>query len=454
MSKAATAAEIGVSLSTSRKSVEKLQNSLQAKAKSEPNYRFYSLWDKVYREDVLQEAFRRSRANAGAPGVDGIDFEGIETAGVDRWLKALQEELRSKSYAPQPLLRVWIPKRNGGQRPLSIPTVKDRVVQTAVVLVLGPIFEEDLAPQQYGFRPGRDAKTAVRRVYFHITQHDRREVVDTDLSDYFTTIPHGPLLRCVSRRVTDGQILSTLKRWLTAPVWERTSRGAVLCTTEARDRKRGTPQGGTASPLLANLYFRRFLRAWYEHGHYRRLDAHVVNYADDLVICCRPGNGPEALTIMRRLMERLGLTVNERKTRIACVPGESFDFLGYTVGRFYGKDGQPFVGTEPSRKALQRIIERIHDETTPRWNSLPVEKRVVELNALLRGWSGYFNQGRVIRAYRIIRRYTERRLRRWLIRRTGKRGTGYRQYPDEYLYGTLGLYRLPDNRAAVTQAKA
>jgi RNA-directed DNA polymerase len=454
VSKAATAAEIGVSLSTSRKSVEKLQNSLQAKAKSEPSYRFYSLWDKVCREDVLREAFRRSRANAGAPGVDGVDFEGIESAGVDRWLKALQEELRNKSYAPQPLLRVWIPKRNGGQRPLSIPTVKDRVVQTAVVLVLGPIFEEDLTPQQYGFRPGRDAKTAVRRVYFHITQHDRREVVDADLSDYFTTIPHGPLLRCVSRRVTDGQVLSILKRWLTAPVWERTSQGAVLCTTEARDRKRGTPQGGTASPLLANLYFRRFLRAWYEHGHYRRLDAHVVNYADDLVICCRPGNGSEALTIMRRLMERLGLTVNERKTRIACVPEESFDFLGYTVGRFYEKDGQPFVGTEPSRKALQRIIERIHNETTPRWNSLPVEKRVVELNALLRGWSGYFNQGRVIRAYRIIRRYTERHLRRWLMRRAGQRGTGYRQYPDEYLYGRLGLYRLPENRAAVTKAKA
>ena len=443
-----------MSLSTSRISVEKLQSSLQAKAKSEPSYRFYSLWDKVYREDVLLEAYRRSRANAGAPGVDGIDVEAIEATGVDQWLKALQEELRSKSYAPQPLLRVWIPKRNGGQRPLSIPTVKDRVVQTAAVLVLGPIFEADLAPQQYGFRPRRDAKMAVRQVYFHIVDHGRQEVVDADLSDYFTTIPHGPLMRCVTRRVTDGQILSVVKRWLTVPVWERTSRGAILCTTEARDRKRGTPQGGTASPLLANLYFRRFLRAWYEHGHSRRLDAHVVNYADDLVICCRPGNGSEALSTMRRLMERLGLTVNERKTRIACVPEESFDFLGYTVGRFYGKDGKPFIGTEPSRKAIQRIIERIHDETTRRWNPSPVEKRVAELNALLRGWSGYFNEGRVIRAYRIIRVYTERRLRGWLIRRTGRRGTGYRQYSDEYLYGVLGLYRLPDNRAAVAQAKA
>jgi group II intron reverse transcriptase/maturase len=434
--------------------VEKLQSSLQAKAKSELSFRFYSLWDKICREDVLHEAYRRSRANAGAPGVDGVDFEAIESAGKESWLGTLREELRSKRYAPQPLLRVWIPKRNGGQRPLSIPTIKDRVVQTAVVLVLGPIFDVDLRPEQYGFRPKTDAKMAVRRVYFHITQRGLQEVVDADLSDYFTTIPHGPLMRCVSRRVADGQVLSVIKQWLIAPVCERTPRGALLRTTEARDRSRGTPQGGTASPLLANLYFRRFLLAWYEHGHAARLDAQVVNYADDLVICCRPGNGAAALATMRRLMERLGLTVNDRKTRIASLPEESFDFLGYTVGRFYGQHGKAFIGTEPSRKSLHRIIEKIHDETTPRWNLEAAEKRVAELNALLRGWSGYFNQGRVIRAYRIIQRYTDARLRRWLMRRRGKRGTGYRQYPDEYLYGTLGLYRLPDSRAAVAKAKA
>ena len=443
-----------MSLSTSRLSVEKLRNSLQAKAKLEPSYRFYSLWDKICREDVLREAYRRSRANAGAPGVDGVGFDAIETIGIDQWLGTLRGELRSKSYAPQPLLRVWIPKRNGGQRPLSIPTVKDRVVQTAVVLILGAIFDQDLQPQQYGFRPNMDAKMAVRRAYFHITQHNRRDVVDADLSDYFTTIPHGPLMRCVTRRVADGKVLSVLKQWLTAPVCERTSRGGMNRTTEARDRNRGTPQGGSASPLLTNLYFRRFLLAWYGHGHADRLDAHVVNYADDLVICCRPGNGAEALARMRRLMEKLGLTVNDRKTRLACVPEESFDFLGFTVGRFYGRHGKAFIGTEPSRKSLKRIIERIHDETTSRWNMDSAEKRVAELNALLRGWSGYFNQGRVVRVYRIIQQYTDRRLRRWLIRRQGRRGTGYRQYPNEYLYETLGLYRLPESRAAVANAKA
>ena len=443
-----------MNLLTSRTSVEKLQNSLQAKAKSEPSYRFYSLWDKICREDVLQEAYRRSRANAGAPGVDGISFNAIEALGVEQWLGTLQEELRSKTYAPQPLLRVWIPKRNGGQRPLSIPTVKDRVVQTAVVLVLGAIFDVDLRRQQFGFRPNMDAKMAVRRAYFHITQHNRRDIVDADLSDYFTTIPHGPLMRCVTRRVADGTVLAVLKRWLVAPVCERTPRGGMIRTTESRDRNRGTPQGGSASPLLANLYFRHFLLAWYDHGHYLRFDAHVVNYADDLVICCRPGNGAAALAQMRRLMEKLGLTVNEQKTRLARVPEESFDFLGYTIGQFYDKDGKAFIGTQPSRKSLKRIIGRIHDETTPRWNLDPVEKRVDELNALLRGWSGYFNQGRVIHVYRIIQRYTDARLRRWLMRRQGKRGTGYRQYSNQYLHEVLGLYKLPESRAAVTKAKA
>lgn len=442
-----------MSLPTSRKSVETLRNSLQAKAKSEPGYRFYSLWDKVCREDVLREAFRRCRANAGVAGVDGIGFDAIEALGVEQWLGTLREELRSRAYAPQPLLRVWIPKRNGGQRPLGIPTVKDRVVQSAVVLVLGAIFEADLLPQQYGFRPKADAKMAVRRAYFHITQHNRREIVDADLSDYFTTIPHGPLMRCLSRRIADGQVLSVIKRWLTAPVCEQIGR-QLICTTEARDRKRGTPQGGAASPLFANLYFRRFILAWQAHGHQRRLDAHIVNYADDLVICCRAGSGAAALTTMRQLMERLGLTVNETKTRIARVPEECFDFLGYTVGRFYARGGKAFIGTQPSRKSLRRVIEKIHDETARRWNLDSAEHRVAELNALLRGWAGYFNQGRVTPIYRVIQQYTARRLRRWLMGKRGKRGTGYRQYPDEYLYETLGLYRLPESRAAVANAKA
>jgi RNA-directed DNA polymerase len=442
-----------MSLQTPPNKVEKLQTSLQLKAKSDPGCRFYTLWDKVCRDDVLREAYRRCRANGGAPGVDGIDFEAIEATGIDQWLGVLQEELRAKTYLPQPLLRVWIPKSNGGQRPLGIPTVKDRVVQSAVVLVLSPIFEADLLPQQYGFRPKLDAKMALRRAYFHITQHRRREVVDADLSDYFNTIPHGALMRCVMRRIADGQVLSTIKRWLTAVVWERARKGIVR-STQARDAKRGTPQGGVISPLLANLYFRRFVLAWQLHGHRDRLDAHIVNYADDMVICCRPGNGTAALAAMRQLMSRLGLTVNDRKTRIACLPEECFDFLGYTVGRFYGRNGRAFIGTQPSRKSLRRVLGKIHDATAPQWGSDTTGNRIAALNALLRGWAGYFDQGPVVRFYRMIRRYTERRLRQWLMRREGRRGTGYRQYPNEHLYGKLGLYTFPESRAAMANAKS
>jgi RNA-directed DNA polymerase len=220
-------------------------------------------------------------------------------------------------------LRVWIPKSNGGQRPLGIPSIRDRVVQMAVVLIIGPIFETDLLPQQYGFRPGVDARMAVRRIFWHVTQHGRREVVDADLRDYFTSIPHTPLLRSLCRRIADGNVLQLIKSWLTVPVVEYVGERPVR-TTEARRTKRGTPQGSPISPLLANCYFRRFLLAWEQHGHQAQLDACVINYADDFVICCKPGNAQAAMARMKALMTRLGLMVNEAKTRIACLPEESF----------------------------------------------------------------------------------------------------------------------------------
>ena len=444
---------MAIGLPSLRDRVRKLQTSLQAKAKAEPAYRFYTLWDKVCRADVLAEAHRRCRANRGAPGVDGETFEAIEAHGVEAWLERLRQELCSRAYRPQPLLRVWIPKSDGGQRPLGIPTIRDRVVQAAMVLVLEPIFEADLLPNQYGFRPQLDAKMAVRRAYWHVTGSGRTEVVDADLRDYFGSIPHGPLMRCVARRVADGTVLSVIKSWLEMPVVERTPRGDRR-SAEARNRHRGTPQGATCSPLLSNLYFRRFLLAWEHHGHRQRLDAHVVNYADDLVICCPPGNGGTALAIMRQLMARLGLTVNEAKTRLARLPEASFVFLGYEIGRFHGKGGTPFIGTRPSRKAVKRPIRAIHDATPPPWCPDEPTNRIRRLNTMIRGWAGYFDQGPVVQVYRAIQLHTERRARRWLMRRSGRRGTGYRRYPDAHLYAVLGLHKLPNRRADLPNAKA
>jgi RNA-directed DNA polymerase len=441
-----------MSLPTPSETVEKLQTSLQTKAKAEPAFRFYALWDKVCRQDVLLEAYRRCRANAGAAGVDGETFGRIDALGPEQWLGTLREELVSGCYVPRPLLRVWIPKSNGGQRPLGIPCIRDRVVQMAAVLIIGPIFEAALLPQQYGFRPGLDAKMALRRVYWHVTQHGRREVVDADLRDYFTSIPHSPLMRSLARRIADGRMLHVIKCWLTAPVVE-VIEGRRVQTAEARRTKRGTPQGGVISPLLANLYFRRFLLAWHNHGHRDQLDAYVVNYADDFVICCRPGNAEAAMTRMAKLMERLGLEVNTTKTRIARLPEEQFDFLGYTVGRFHGKDGRPYFGTRPSRKAVKSLLRRIHERTTRQWYPDEPASTVARISSMLRGWCGYFDQGPVMEIHELVRAYTERRVRRWLMRRSGRRGVGFRQIPNEYLYETLGLYNIPRRRVDLPRAK-
>jgi RNA-directed DNA polymerase len=438
---------------SSGEKVQKLQSSLQTKAKIEPGYRFYALWDKVYRGDVLQEAYRRCRRNGGTAGVDGETFDKIDAGGVERWLGNLQQELRTKRYRPDPLLRVWIPKSNGGQRPLGIPTVRDRVVQMAMVLVIGPIFEVDLCEEQMGFRPGRDAKTAVRLVYYQVKQKGRQEVVDADLSDYFNTIPHGQLMRSLSRRIADSQVLAVLKAWMRAPVEERTAPGLIRRTAQAGRTNRGTPQGGVISPLLANIYFRRFLLAWKKLGYQESCDSVVVNYADDLVVCCRPGRGDSALQAMTQVMQRIGLSVNQQKTRVVRVPGGSFDFLGYTIGRFYGKGGKPYIGTRPARKSVLRLLQDIHAQTTSQWNASEPEARVAVLNQAIRGWAGYFDQGPVLPVYQRIQTYTDWRLRRWLMRRRKQRGTGYRQYSDEYLYTTLGLIKLPTRREDLLKAK-
>jgi RNA-directed DNA polymerase len=311
-------------------SVQKLQAALHDKAKKSPDFRFYALYDKVFRKDILTFAYACCKANGGAAGVDDQTFEDIEAYGVERWLDELMQELKSRTYRPLPVRRVYIPKPDGKtQRALGVPAIRDRAVMMAAVLVLDPIFEADLQPAQYAYRRDRSALDAVRHVH-KLINTGHVEIVDADLAGYFDTLPHAELLKSVARRVVDGAMLHLIKMWLTAPVAETDERGRRHRSTRNRDEGRGTPQGSPISPLLSNLYMRRFVLGWKKLGHEKRLGAYIVNYADDLVICCR-GRAEEALAMMQVMMAKLKLTMNETKTRVAKLPEEKFDFLGYSV---------------------------------------------------------------------------------------------------------------------------
>jgi RNA-directed DNA polymerase len=419
--------------------IRTLQRKLYRKAKAEPAFRFYVLYDKICRDDILHHAYRLARANAGSPGVDGMTFEQIEAAGAQDWLAGLREELVSRTYRPQPVRRVMLAKPGGGERPLGIPTIRDRVVQTAAKLVLEPIFEADFEDSAHGYRPNRGGGQAVKEVHRLICR-GFTDVVDADLSGYFDSIPHSDLMRSVARRVVDRHVLHLIKMWLKAPVEEWDGDGKRRMSG-GRKATCGTPQGGVASPLLANIYMNRFLKHWRQTARGEAFQAHVVSYADDFVILSR-GRAEEALSWTRTVMTKLGLTLNEGKTSVKNARQEHFDFLGYTFGpEHYRKDGHWYLGASPSRKSVQRLKGKVSDILVPGEMGAWPEVRS-QLNSLLRGWSSYFSYGTRLQAYRAVDHHVYDRVRHFLARRHHEPGRGTRRFSRNYVFGEGGVMRL------------
>ncbi len=435
-------------------SVRKLQTRLHAKAKEEPERRFHALIDKVWREDFLAAAWAQVLRNGGSAGVDGETFASIDARGAEQWLGDLSRDLRDGTYAPKPVRQVMIPKKQPGKfRPLGIPCIRDRVAQTSAMLVLEPIFEADLQPEQYAYRPGRSAGDAVKRVH-GLLNLGHREVVDADLSNYFGEIPHAELMKSLARRVSDGRMLALVKAWLEMPVEEDDGKGGKRRTAKARKERKGTPQGSPISPLPGNIYMRRFILGRKALGYARRFCAEIVNYADDF---CVLGKAPaaEMLSAVERIMEVLKLPVNARKTRCVRCPEEPTVFLGYRIGLNHRPTGKgSYIGTRPDKASVQSICRKISAQTAPIFGLKDEEWMVERLNRMVSGWANYFRLGQVSPAYRAVDAHAVKRLRQWLCRKHKVKSGKYVRFPDQRLWNDYGLKHLAPTSSRLPWAKA
>lgn len=440
---------------TTPQSIRTLQRKLYRKAKQEPAFRFYALYDKVYRSDILSHAYRLVRANKGGAGIDGVTFAAIESAeGQTAFIAELQQALTSKSYTPDPVRRVLIPKADGSKRALGIPTIRDRVAQMAAKLVIEPIFEADFCDCSYGFRPKRSAHDAVNDVTYALNC-GYTEVIDADVSRYFDTIPHAKLLAVVAERIADGAILHLIKMWLKAPVVGESEDGTRRNIGGGKANTKGTPQGGVISPLLANLYLHLLDRLWGRRQLQKRLGARLVRYADDIVVLCR--NGTKApLAVIQRVCDQLGLCLNEHKTRMVNAKQESFDFLGFEFRmRTSRNTGNRYPHVQPSNKSLKKIKAQVTLLSNRRLTLLPLPVVMQRINEALRGWVGYFHYRNSSRRLEQLKRHAEQRVRIHLSRRykVRRQWMGYIKYPNRLLYQRYGLYKVPTT-AGWTRAHA
>jgi len=429
---------------TTPETIRTLQRKLYAKAKQDPAYRFYALYDKISRDDVLTHAWRLVKANRGSPGVDGMSFEAIESGkGIDTFLRNLARDLNDRTYRAQPVRRVMIPKVNGSLRPLGIPTIRDRVAQMAVKLVIEPIFEADFCANSYGFRPKKSAHDAIDDIA-NTLWAGYTHVIDADLSKYFDSIPHAKLMAVVAERIVDGGILHLIKQWLKAPVIGEDARGVKKTVGGGNANRKGTPQGGALSPLLANCYLHILDRIWQRQHLKGKLHAHLVRYADDFVVMCR-NDVEEPLNVVRHILERLGLSLNEAKTQIVDATQASFNFLGFTMQMRRGaKTGKPYPNVRPADTSLKKIKARLTELTGRELTAIPLRDIVGNVNRSLRGWVNYFHYRNSSLAMSKVRTHVEDRLRTHLMTRhkIKDRGTGLLRFPHRDLYERYGLYKV------------